>query len=185
MAIRYIADMHFGYESIIAFDNRPFDTAEDMTEAMIRNWNGTVAPDDLTYILGDFASAPPDECCSILERLSGKKVLITGNHDAPDAVDAMRGLLEDVTGYCEITDGSERVVLCHYPILMFNSHQMSWCHLYGHVHSSYEWNLAEHTKHMIKKLYAREDVCRMANAGAMMTYMNYTPRTLEELKAYL
>ena len=183
--IRYIADMHFGYESIIAYDNRPFDSVEEMTEKMILNWNSTVSPDDLTYIIGDFASETPEECCSILERLSGKKVLITGNHDAPEAVSAMRGLLEDVTGYCEITDGIDHVVLCHYPILSFNAHQMSWCHLYGHVHSSYEWNLTEHTKRMIKKLYAREDVCLMANAGAMMTYVDYTPRTLDELRAYM
>jgi len=41
--------------------------------------------------------------------------------------------------------------------------------------------VAEHSKRLLKKLYVRDDVCRMANVGAMLPYMDYTPRSLEEL----
>lgn len=33
----YISDLHFGHENIIAFDNRPFQNAQEMNEALIRN----------------------------------------------------------------------------------------------------------------------------------------------------
>ena len=55
MTIRYLADMHFDHDSIIAYDNRPFDSVEEMNEALIANWNQVVTdPEDLTWILGDF-----------------------------------------------------------------------------------------------------------------------------------
>ena len=42
MTIRYLADMHFDHDSIIAYDNRPFDSVEEMNEALIANWNRVV-----------------------------------------------------------------------------------------------------------------------------------------------
>ena len=54
-------------------------------------------------------------------------------------------------------------------------------HLYGHVHSSYEWNVTENARRLIQRLYVRADVCQMFNTGAMIPYMDYTPRTLDEL----
>lgn len=57
MTIRYIADMHFDHDSIIAYDNRPFDSVEEMNEKLIANWNRVVtASEDLTWILGISAS---------------------------------------------------------------------------------------------------------------------------------
>lgn len=61
----------------------------------------------------------------------------------------------------------------------FNHHYYGWYHLYAHVHNSFEWNMMERTKYEMKELYDRP--CNMYNAGAMMPYMNYTPRTLEEI----
>ena len=42
MTIRYIADMHFDHESILAYDNRPFNSVAEMNETMIANWNRVV-----------------------------------------------------------------------------------------------------------------------------------------------
>lgn len=180
--IRYIADMHFDHEDIIAYDNRPFDSLNHMNEALVENWNRVVAPGDLTWILGDFCTGDSDRWRSLLNHLNGRKALIIGNHDDLSTVSALNDLFEDVAEYREIEDGGRHVVLCHYPILGFHDHYFGWVHLYGHVHTSYEWNLTEHSKKLLKKLYVREDVCRMVNTGAMLPYMNYTPRSLEELE---
>ncbi len=185
MKIRYLADMHFDHEAIIAYDNRPFDSVEDMNAEMIQRWNETVAPGDLTWILGDFCPGSGARWRELLSQLSGRKALIIGNHDDTESVREAADLFEDIAEYREITDGEQRVVLCHYPIPSFRDHYFGVVHLYGHVHSAFEWNIAENSKRLIKNLYVRQDVCRMANTGAMLPYMDYAPRTLEELLGQL
>ena len=179
--IRYIADMHFDYADIIPYDNRPFDSIEEMNETLTANWNRVVGPDDLTWIVGDFCAGDAARWEEILRQLNGKKALIIGNHDDRGAVDALRDQFEDVAEYKEMEDEGRHVVLCHYPVLAFHDHYFGWYHLYGHVHAAYEWNIAENARRLTRNLYVREDVLRMANVGAMLPYMDYTPRTLDEL----
>ena len=183
--IRYIADTHFDSEDLIFYDNRPFETAEEMNEALIANWNRVVGDEDTTYIVGDFHAGDAFRWRATLEKLNGKKILIKGNHDEWDVIEAVRDLFEDVAEYKEIRDGEDQVVLCHYPSPAFHNHYFGWIHLYGHVHSAFEANILEKNKDLLKKLYANEGVCRMANVGAMMPYMDYTPRMLAELKEVL
>ena len=185
MTIRYISDLHFDHDAILAYDNRPFNSVSEMNAALVERWNAVVEDGDLTWILGDFCAGDGERWKELLSALRGRKALILGNHDAPAAVEAARGLLEDAAEYREILDEGRPVVLCHYPMLCFRDHYFGWYHLYGHVHSSYEWNITENGKRLIRNLYVREDVCRMANVGAMLPYMDYTPRTLEELRERL
>ena len=81
--IFYISDLHFGHKNIIAFDNRPFKTVEEMDEVLISNWNQTVSSGDHVYILGDLCWGKAKDWPAVLERLSGNKHLIRGNHDIP------------------------------------------------------------------------------------------------------
>ena len=181
MAVRYIADLHFDYGDIIAYDDRPFDSVEEMNEAMIKAWNGAVSPEDETWILGDFCSGDGARWQELLSRLNGKKRLIIGNHDDREAVKAAAGMFEEVAEYKEIEDEGRHVVLCHYPIISFHNHYFGWYHLYGHVHTGYEHNVTENGKRLLRQLYVRDDVCRMANVGAMLPYMNYAPKTLDQI----
>ena len=73
-------------------------------------------------------------------------------------------------------------MLCHYPIPCFKNHYYGWYHLYGHVHSSFEWNMMEHNRYLMQELYGIP--CHMYNVGAMMPWMDYTPRTLDEIRGY-
>lgn len=77
----YIADMHFGHKNIVRYDNRPFDSVEEMDKALIQLWNETVGSDDVVYILGDFSWYKEDKTAFILGCLKGHKVLVKGNHD--------------------------------------------------------------------------------------------------------
>ena len=83
--------------------------------------------------------------------------------------------------YMEIEDNGRNVVLCHYPIPCFKNHFYGWYHLYGHVHNSFESQMMEHDKFLMEQLYDRK--CQMFNVGAMMPWMDYTPRTLDEIIA--
>ena len=77
--IFFISDPHFNHGNIIKFCARPWETKEEMTEAMINNWNSVVGPDDIVFCLGDFMWA--SSWNTTLERLNGHIHLIWGNHE--------------------------------------------------------------------------------------------------------
>lgn len=174
----YIADLHYGHNNVIAFDNRPFMTIEEMNAALVERWNTVVAADDTVYVLGDFFWTNASTAIPVLQRLNGHKVLIQGNHDRCHD-NKFRREFERIASYLEIDDADRQVVLCHYPIPCFKNHFYGWYHLYGHVHNSFEWNMMEHNKYLMTELYGHQ--CQMYNVGAMMPWMDYTPRTLDEI----
>ena len=82
MEIFFTSDLHFGHDNIIRFDHRPFDSVEEMDQAIIERWNKKVTNNnDLVYILGDVSWYDDVKTASIVRQLRGKKVLILGNHD--------------------------------------------------------------------------------------------------------
>ena len=44
--IYYVSDLHIGHEKIIKVCNRPFNSLEEMNNALIANWNAKVKPND-------------------------------------------------------------------------------------------------------------------------------------------
>lgn len=53
MKVFFTGDLHLGHENVIKFDNRPFETVEEMDAELIRRWNNKVDKGDLVYVLGD------------------------------------------------------------------------------------------------------------------------------------
>lgn len=174
----YIADWHYGHANVLGFDNRPFKTVEEMNDELIRRWNSVVENGDLVYILGDMFWVKTTDAIPIMDRLNGQKILIKGNHDRVKDK-TLAGKFVKITEYLEIDDMGHRIVLCHYPIPCFKNHFYGQHHFYGHVHNSFEWNMMEHQRYLMEELYSRE--CNMINVGAMMPYMDYTPRTFDEI----
>lgn len=173
----YIADCHFDHGNIIHFDNRPFRTVDEMNEEMIKRWNSAVTKADEVYILGDFCWSKEDRWIELLSQLNGQKTLIKGNHDIEPS--KSRRYFADVKERKIIDDNGRKVVIDHFPSPCFRNHFYGWFHLYGHVHNSFEWNMMEHDRYLMEQLYNKQ--CHMYNVGAMMPYMNYTPRTLDEI----
>jgi calcineurin-like phosphoesterase family protein len=80
--VYFTSDLHLGHESVIRMQNRPFENAEEMNEALIKNYNSVVHKDDTVYILGDIAHRIGVTYANeLISRLNGKKYLIKGNHD--------------------------------------------------------------------------------------------------------
>ena len=177
--IFYIADWHYNYANILSYDNRPFKTVEEMDAALVERWNATVTSADTVYVLGDMFWGGETKAVPVLDSLNGKKILIKGNHDRCKNTE-FRKRFDQISGYLEITDGDRHVVLCHYPMPCFKNHFHGWYHLYGHVHNSFEANMMEHDRMLLEDLYCRK--CNMFNVGAMMPWMDYTPRTLDEIE---
>ena len=132
----FTSDTHYGHKNIIKYSNRPFDSVEEMDEALITNYNAVVKPGDTLYHLGDFAFAETSRVCNILRRLNGNKHFIRGNHDKSVQGDAL-GYFSFVKDYHELkikTPVRQKIVLCHYPFETWNAgHHGTW-HLHGHTH---------------------------------------------------
>ena len=176
----YIADWHYGHANCIHFDNRPFKSLDHHDAELVRRWNAAVNPGDTVYILGDMFWCNSSTAQEVLKQLHGTKILIKGNHDRTKD-SAFTKHFAKITGYDEVEDGGDNIVLSHYPIPCFKNHFYGWLHFYGHVHTSFEENMMQHNRYLMEELYMKP--CKMYNVGAMMPYIQYTPRTKEEILA--
>ena len=174
--IYYIADLHFGHQNVIRFDNRPFTDTNRMEETLIRNWNKRVTPENTVYVLGDAFWKSEADSIRIIQQLNGHKHLIQGNHDRVHG--RLRFCWESIEPYAEINDGDTLIVLSHYPIPFYKNQHYGAVMLYGHVHNTREWQLVEKWK---REQWDMGIPSRLINVGCMMNYMDYTPRTLSEL----
>lgn len=180
----YIADTHFGHERIIEFDKRPFATIDEMETELIRRWNSVVESGDTVYILGDFCWRVEKDWFRLLDALKGNKVLIKGNHDLRRISDKLKKQFQDIEYIKVIKDGDYSVALCHYPIMFYpHDHYKSTIMLCGHVHITSENDYLEKWRSELRMdRRERPGNCgNIINVGCMMPYMDYTPRTLEEI----
>lgn len=184
MANYYISDLHIGHENILRFDHRPFANLNEMHTTIMDRWNSVVTGNDTVYILGDFVWANQSQWPFFVEPLAGQKVLIRGNHDPKQCTREMRRLFHDVRDYTEIDDENRHVILSHYPIPFHHYSFLESCWmLYGHVHCTREYDLLCQTRKIVKDSCTEKGHARgnFINVGCMMPWMNYTPRTLEEI----
>ena len=131
MPALFTADTHFGHAGARTLYRRPFATVAEMDAAMLERWNATVAPADEVFHLGDFAIRHPSPG-ALLDRLHGRKHLITGNNDPP-SVAALPGWAS-VQAYLEITVDGTALVLCHYAFRTWNGMGRGAINLHGHSH---------------------------------------------------
>jgi calcineurin-like phosphoesterase family protein len=130
-----VSDTHFGHAGVCRFTRndgvtklRPWDSPEEMDEAMIKAWNERVKPTDKVYHLGDVVINR--KALSTLARLNGDKVLIRGNHDIfPDV--EYRQYFRELRAY-HVMNG---LILSHIPV-----HEASLgrfgCNIHGHLHAN-------------------------------------------------
>ena len=194
----YISDLHFFHKNItnegMNFDNRPFDTCEEMHAYILERWNSKVNNGDIVYILGDVAmpnSANKEDLIALISRLKGRKHLILGNHDKLNDY-RLEQLFEVICDYKETMDYYDnqrvKIIMLHYPILMWKDQHKGSVHLYGHVHCGIE---EEYFQRCLNNMRGKDFEERRKdgqihkpvayNVGCMMSYMNYEPRTLEEI----
>lgn len=192
----YISDLHFFHKNVTNegsnFDDRPFDTLEEMHKVLKENWNNVVTGADHVYILGDMCWKENEDAIKLVSTLKGNKHLILGNHDKAKE-QRYRQLFVEILSYKEIQDTLNgnpiNVVMSHYPIAFWNHQHMytkngnlhkTWAiHLYGHVHNSNEHCIYKKFIDELNRTHNTE--CIAENVGCMLPYMEYTPKTLGEI----
>lgn len=186
----YISDIHFGCQN--KYENRTLEHDQLVKE----NWNRVVTNADNVYILGDIGkignSQDTERLIEIIATLKGRKILVVGNHDVLKDI-RLKQLFVEICDYKEITDNyngmSHKLVLSHYPILMWNGQHKGVVHLYGHVHATDEWDVYKHSLKYLNDYFKDKTLkgytdCPPAvayNVGAVL--LDWTPRTLKEIIA--
>ena len=140
---------------------------------------------DHVYILGDFIwnfKKNRDAALDVLYALNGKLHLIQGNHDYGIHMPEYRACFQEITSYKKIHDFLQErpqlVILSHYYMPFYESHYYGSILLHGHSHMSPESDLE---RLITANLISRGITERIYNVGCMYPYMDYTPRTLEEI----
>jgi calcineurin-like phosphoesterase family protein len=77
MKVYLISDTHFNHDKIATYCDRP----TDFTELIIRNWRSTVRAEDTVIHLGDVMIGNRMVGAEQLRSLTGRKILVRGNHD--------------------------------------------------------------------------------------------------------
>lgn len=166
----YTSDLHFYHPRVIEFEDRPFKNVDEMNFKLIQNWNNKVCQVDDVYILGDmFMTNDVDKCLEILKILNGNKHLVVGNHDEVILNNpVLSNEFKSVDLIKEINDDGQFIVLCHYPIQVWNKKHLGALHFYGHVHSNKgTWHPMDY------------DIPNSFNVG--VDIQNFEPVTLKEI----
>ena len=144
------SDTHFGHSKNFLYEPRGFKNIYDHDNAIIKNWNEIVQPEDDVYLLGDVMLNDNDYGLSCLKQLKGQIHIIRGNH----CTDARIALYKECWNVVEVCDakwlkiGKQNFFLSHYPCLTdnhddgkpLNRRIISLC---GHTHTPdkwYDWN---------------------------------------------
>lgn len=195
--IWFTSDMHIGHANIIDYTDRPFRDAGGnpdvpmQTEIIVKNWNETVAPDDLVYIVGDAVMGRREETLSHISRLNGTKYLVLGNHDYahPALWENKPAKLERWTAaYAERFDfmatevdlafpNGKKVKLCHFPFTG-DSHDKDRYSDLRPVDDGETWLIHGHT-HQPEKISGPRQIHVGVDAW------DFRPASLEEVMALM
>jgi calcineurin-like phosphoesterase family protein len=136
------ADWHLG-EKRMGLMQRPFASAEEQTEVLVRNHNRLVKPNDIVIMNGDAITIQPElsdmlRLLPTINRFNGRKTLIRGNHDRKltneHFAPYFERIVEDGDGL-DFEDGNGlKLWATHYP----SQSRVDRYNLTGHIHSAWK-----------------------------------------------
>ena len=169
----FTSDLHFGHKNIVDLCKRPFVDVDEMDAALIERWNRKVKKNDIVYLTGDVVWDKKKVAC-YMEQLSGKKILVAGNHDSTWIKrEECQKYFEEIVPYLEVHLNGHPITMCHYPMLEWRSsreeskRKLGYL-IHGHIHN----RIAEEYRQLFLHFNA-------LNAGIDIN--NFEPVTFEEL----
>ena len=134
--VYFTSDTHFGHKNIIEFCERPWNTVEEMNEALIKNWNSVVRENDIVFHLGDLQLGGGNQLMDdILPKLNGHIILIIGNHDPHNLKPRHLDLIDDYFEQLTVIIDGVQCVLTHCPNGLPGRDPKWQFNLHGHLHS--------------------------------------------------
>lgn len=138
----FTSDLHFGHKNVCKYCNRPYESMEEMHQALITNWNSVVQEDDTVFLLGDLGFCGITKLQELVAQLKGNIIVVQGNHDSDKAMNRLLedGLIQSCVKLCKVTiEGDEEIpsqdlTLCHFPMIdWYEKEKGSWM-IHGHQH---------------------------------------------------
>ena len=172
--IWFASDVHFDHEKIRTLCERPFASVTAMNDVLLKNWNDRVRDGDLVYIIGDLMYEDCERPEYWLAKLNGRKILITGNHDAGwlSKINAEE-YFESVVPYLETEYEGIKLTLCHYPMIEWPTGRIDLAGSCGYLVHGHTHNYApSRYVSMMKTPY-------LLNASAEIN--GYSPVSFQEL----
>lgn len=123
------SDLHLDHGSIIEYCDRPFESVNEMNNAIIDNWNQAVQPDERVLFLGDLV--PFEDRDHVvqgwLNKLNGDFIFVRGNHDETVPISSQRNIT--------LTVKDRDIYMTHYPEDIPDEWD-GWG-IYGHHHNNF------------------------------------------------
>lgn len=161
----FISDTHYHHKNICRGTSewpveegntfpRPFNTLDEMDDAIVRNINSVVAQDDTLYHLGDWSLGGIHQILLFRQRLNCQNLhLIMGNHDDNIRYNKKIADVDPVSGFTvqlsvkelftsvqellEIrVSKHQKVILSHYPMRVWHDCHKGSIMLHGHSHGN-------------------------------------------------
>lgn len=161
MTVWVSSDLHFHHKMVAR--TRGFATPEEHDSVLIATFNRLVKPDDVLWLLGDISMARNQvDILNTVACLTGRKQLVTGNHDAPFPghrnsrrhQKAWLEVFESVQAFARTSICGEDFLLSHFPYAGDHTTQERYMEyrlrdygkplLHGHTHSSVKLTSKEH-----------------------------------------
>ena len=145
MSVWFTSDTHYGHVNICrGVSNwtsgfRDFDTLEEMNDKLVDNINLHVRENDTLYHIGDWSMGGFANARIFRDRIHCKNIhLVLGNHD--HEIKKNRDNIQEVfSSVQQIKFGKiagQIMVLCHFPMLIWDGHHNGAWHLHGHSHNN-------------------------------------------------
>ena len=131
----FTSDTHFGHTNVLMYDKREYKNIIVHDEDLISKWNETVKDNNI-YFLGDFGLSSPGYLETIMNKLSGNKFFIKGNHDKKPMVHLYKKYGTFLGNLEEVVIEGKNIVLCHYALRTWRGSGRGSYHLYGHSHDN-------------------------------------------------
>lgn len=135
----FSSDWHLGHRNVRKYSERPFETIEEMDEAIVKNALSVMKKGDNFFFLGDL-TFDQQIAVEFLQKVKKRKInffWILGNHDIDHLKTAdLQQYCSDITHSRVIKRYKTRIHLYHFPMAVWEKSFRNSFQLYGHLHSN-------------------------------------------------
>ena len=128
------SDLHFFHTNIIKYCERPFATAEEMNNTLLKNCLACVGPDDILLIGGDITMSNLDGTNALLRAIPGYKINVLGNHDTHKH-QRLKLAVDETVACLEFNYQGGSIFVSHYPVSE-SVLAPGEVNLHGHIHNN-------------------------------------------------